>query len=116
MRDAKLISHALGGLPLAIVHVAGYIRQSRTDLPTFIGLFEKRRNSARIFNASGTLIHYDKSLTIVHDIALKELDKSSLQLAQIMAMLSPEGIPEEMISVDEAEPLPKFLKDDGSTQ
>ncbi|KPM36798.1 hypothetical protein AK830_g9767 [Neonectria ditissima] len=113
-RHAAAISRALGGLPLAIVHVAGYIRQSRTDLPAFIALLEKRQNSAKIFSESGNLTQYDKSLSVVHDIALQELDGSSMQLAQIMAMLSPEGIPEEMLSSDEDEHSPKLIAGSGS--
>lgn len=111
MRHAAAISQALGGLPLSIVHVAGYVRQSRIGLSEFMSIIGKRQNTSRMFNESGNLVQYDKNLSIVHDIALQELDAGSLQLAQLMAMLSPEGIPEEMFAVGDADPLPTSMKD-----
>ena len=107
------ISRALGGLPLAIVHVGGYIRQSQSSLETCLTLLEKRQSSARLFNEDTTMFQYDKCLRIVHDIALQMLDEDSLRLAQILSMLSPEGVPEKMLSLDHEDPALAFLNANG---
>lgn len=99
MDNARLISEALGGHPLSIVHVAGYIAQSHISLEAFLHLFEKRQRIARILGQDITTF-YERSLEVVHDIALQELDAPSLTLAQILSMLSSEGVPKEMLLVD----------------
>lgn len=38
--QAKLICQELGGLPLAIVHVAGYVRQSQIPLARFLNDYQ----------------------------------------------------------------------------
>lgn len=100
MGNARLISEALGGHPLSIVHVAGYIAQSHISLEAFLHLFENRQRIARILSQETTLLQYERNMEVVHDIALQELDAPSLMLAQILSMLCSEGVPREMLLVD----------------
>ncbi|KKO97403.1 hypothetical protein THAR02_10491 [Trichoderma harzianum] len=100
MENARLISEALGGHPLSIVHVAGYIAQSHISLEAFLHLFENRQRIARILSQETTLLQYERNMEVVHDIALQELDAPSLMLAQILSMLCSEGVPREMLLVD----------------
>jgi len=109
-KNAELISHALGGLPLAIAHVAGYIRQSKVSPADFLKLLEERSNSARIFNKDTLLFQYDKTLRVVNDIALQKLDEDALKLIQILSMMNPDGVPEDMLYGDHDEPALSFLK------
>ncbi|RYP80174.1 hypothetical protein DL770_006338 [Monosporascus sp. CRB-9-2] len=110
---ANLVSRAVGGLPLAIVHVAGYIRQSQMSLEEFLTLLQNRQQAARIFNEDTIVFQYDKSLRVVHDIALQQLNPQSLKLAQVLSMLSPDGIPKEILSAEHDNPALKFLRTDG---
>ncbi|RYP53944.1 hypothetical protein DL768_001166 [Monosporascus sp. mg162] len=114
MKAANLVSRAVGGHPLAIVHVAGYIRQSQMSLEEFLTLLQNRQQSARIFNEDTIVFQYDKSLRVVHDIALQQLNPQSLKLAQVLSMLSPDGIPKEILSAEHDEPALNFLRADGN--
>lgn len=116
IKSATMISEALGGLPLAISHVAGYIRQSQIGLEEFLALLGKRQHSARIFNEDTKVFQYDKSLKLVHDIALQQLDSDSLKLAEVLSMLSPEGVPAEMLTADYDESSLGFLKKEGTSR
>lgn len=98
---ASSISQVLGGLPLAIAHVAGYIRQTRIGFKDFLALFQTRQNSSKIFSEAINTPHYDKNLRLIYEIALQELSDSSRKLAQILSMLSPEGVPVEMLTGDQ---------------
>lgn len=100
MDNARLISDALGGHPLSIVHVAGYIAQSYISLEAFLHLFKKRQRIARVLSQNIAWFQYERNMEVVHDIALQELDAPSLMLAQILSMLSSEGVPKEMLLVD----------------
>lgn len=113
LESADLICRAIGGLPLAIVHVAGYIRQSQISLKDFLVLLQNRRHTARIFNEETAPFQYEKNLRVVHDIALQQLTPESLKLAQVLAMLSPEGVPKEMLSAGSDDPTLGFLEVDG---
>lgn len=109
-RDAKLISHALGGLPLAITHVAGYMRQSGISSADFLKVLEERSNSARVLNRNTPIFQYDKTLWIVNDIALQKLDEDSLKLVQILSMMNPDGVPKSLLYGDHDEPALSFLR------
>lgn len=108
------ISQALGGLPLAISHVAGYIRQSQTGLDDFLSRFQNRQTSSQIFREAINAPYYEKTLWLIYDIAFQELDESLRKLAQILSMLSPEGVPVEMLS-DQFEEHRSILGTSGSS-
>jgi len=109
--DARRISDELGGLPLAIAHVAGYLAESRASLGDCLELLKERRNSARIFSIAPpmTIFQYEKTLGTVWDVALQRLDRDALTLIQVLSMMNPDGVPEDMLRGDHREPELAFL-------
>jgi len=110
--DASLISDELGGLPLAIAHVAGYLAESGASLGDCLELLKERRNSARIFSIAQpmTTFQYEKTFGTVWDVALQRLDQDALALIQVLSMMNPDGVPEDMLRGDHQEPELEFLK------
>lgn len=106
--DLEMISEELGGLPLAIVHVAGYMAETGVSSAEMLKLLAQRRDADRIFTEDSEVTsHYEKNLAAVWDFALDELarhDKDALTLMQVLAMLSPDAAPEMMFVAKEAGP------------
>lgn len=93
---AKEISAHLGGLPLAMAHIAGYVSESKRTLAEFkTALFSR---SPYVWKGRfPTEQQYDKRLEIVWNLAIEELPTGASNLLNIMAFLCPDGIPEEML-------------------
>jgi hypothetical protein len=105
---AKKISSVIGGLPLAIATVAGYISQSRSSLDDFLESF----NQSSKFWSSGrlaTLGIYERTLSTVFQIALDDLNQDSQKLLEILAFLNPDEVPEEMLRMDKPPHRLQFL-------
>lgn len=93
--DEKLavqISDSVGGLPLAIAQIGGYINFRRCTLQDFIEIFEE-------FWAKDSThpLDYEKSLQTVFDIALHSLKSDARDLIDIFAYFNPDSIPEDMV-------------------
>jgi hypothetical protein len=110
--DARSLCEELGGLPLAIAHVAGYMTESSVSVKDALDMLTRRREAAKIFEKKpeGATFGYKKALGFVWDIALQELDESALKLMQVLSMLNPDGVPEDMLYGDHTEPALSFLK------
>ncbi|KAK3384245.1 P-loop containing nucleoside triphosphate hydrolase protein [Lasiosphaeria ovina] len=100
----------VGGLPLAIVTVAGYVKCSDSS-PTEI--FASLQRSSRVWKSSGTgaVRNYDKTLSTVFDLALKSIGEPSLHFLYLLAFLSPQGIPQDLLVHPHALPSLQFLND-----
>lgn len=112
--QANRIADELGGLPLAIAHVAGYIYESKAGFEDFLLLFQERSNSAHIFASEGNMstFQYEKRLGVVWDLALNRLERQNpdaLRLVQTLSMLNPDGVPEGMLYGVHTEPELAFL-------
>lgn len=95
--EAKEISSLVGGLPLALVQVAGYIQKSKASLGEFIASYKSRFISPSIWDSKDT---YGKSLETVFDIALGSLraaDHDARDLLDILALFNPDQISEDII-------------------
>lgn len=98
--DQKLldeVSKMLGGLPLAIVHIGGYISESRHGLSYFRDFF-KSRWQHYAWGGKSVAEQYHKRLEIVWDLALDELPPNARKLIDIMAYLNPDVIPEDWLA------------------
>ncbi|KAI0407262.1 P-loop containing nucleoside triphosphate hydrolase protein, partial [Xylaria palmicola] len=86
----------VGGLPLAIVTVAGYLSRSTSSAAE---IFASLRRSSQIWvNSSvGAPGNYERTLATVFDLALGHLSENSSHFLQILAFLSPDGIPEDLL-------------------
>lgn len=93
------VSDMLGGLPLAIVHIGGYISESKHNLSYFRDFF-KTRWQKYAWGGKSVVEQYHKRLEIVWDLALEELPANARKLIDIMAYLNPDVIPEEWLAED----------------
>ena len=111
-KHARSISFELGGLPLAIAHVAGYLSQSGESLQKFLEQFSERVHSAKVFqmDAPMTTFQYERTLGVVWDVALQRLSPDALQLIQILSMMNPDGVPEDMLYGDHEAECLAFLR------
>ncbi|KAK0644422.1 hypothetical protein B0T16DRAFT_460481 [Cercophora newfieldiana] len=97
MPEAMAISSLVDGLPLALVHVAGYVQKSQTSLSEFIETYKRRIISQGLWEATD---NYGKCLAKVFDIALEALQRTDTQarnLLDVLAFFSPDAIPESMV-------------------
>lgn len=93
--DAKAISRALGGLPLALTQIGGFISQRRMRLKDFLPLYE--RNRARIDAGKPAGTDHEHTLSTVWDISFAKLSEDSTSLLRILALLEPDGISEDIL-------------------
>ncbi|CAI7622461.1 unnamed protein product [Penicillium glandicola] len=97
--NASIISKELEGLPIAIAHVAGYIGQTGRSLSYFLEKFRERRSASLIWamdSRDSTTLHYERTLDAVWDLALSTLGPEARSTLDILAMLNPDCVPEEM--------------------
>lgn len=91
---ARKISDLLGGLPLALTTIGGYLHQTGDAISDFFNYLKTSCN-AWVASASGPAKQYERTLATVFDIALKELPADARNLINILAFLDPDFIPEE---------------------
>lgn len=99
---------SLAGLPLAISHIAGYVKASKCSLAEFLELWnEWRRNnfSIRTPEASSNM-----ALETIWNIGLSDLGSDALKLLKIMAFLDSDGIQRELLMNDHTAPALAFLR------
>jgi NB-ARC domain len=93
--QATAIVEALGGLPLALSQIAGFISQRKLSLPDFLPLYE--RHSDKIDAKKSRLSQYEQALGTVWDMSLSKLSGPSAHLQMLMAMFHPDGVYENML-------------------
>jgi hypothetical protein len=96
---ARKISDLLGGLPLALATIGGYINQTEDTVSSF---FECLKTSCSAWEASaiGPVKQYERTLGTVFEMALKELPQNARYLVDVLAFLNPDQIPEELFLVE----------------
>ncbi|KAE8336179.1 hypothetical protein BDV24DRAFT_168522 [Aspergillus arachidicola] len=101
LSDARKISEMLGGLPVAISHMAGYIQQTQCTLQEFIEMYPKRLESQIIWEGCrDPHYQYSRTLSTVWEVALNELSPEARRIINVVSMLSPSYIPEAMLFGD----------------
>ena len=95
--QARSISHELGGLPLAIVHVAGYLRQSQIPLARFLKEYQATY-SPKVADNDTSLYktRYEKTYSSVWTFALNELPTDARDFIDTLAFFSPDSVPEDI--------------------
>ncbi|MCJ1281119.1 hypothetical protein MMC26_000437 [Xylographa opegraphella] len=99
-KAALEISERVGGLPITIAHIAGYLFTSRITLPEALDKF-KAQQTDDIWTSRKTWSSqmYFESLDMVWSIALDELWKDGEEASDVLyvlSMLSPDSIPESL--------------------
>lgn len=92
--DAKPIIKALGGLPLALNQIGGFIAQRRLRLTEFLPLYE--RNSARINARKQGIGGYDRTLSTVWEMSMSKLSGDSQRLLHLLPLFNPDNIHESI--------------------
>jgi hypothetical protein len=108
--DAIKISNLVGGLPLAIAGIAGFIGRSKCSLPKYIEDFDQTSQCFKAWSGPGAFTHgYDKSLATVFDIALGALTPEARSLMDCLCFLNPDQIQEDMLFRHHEDASLKFL-------
>ncbi|KAI4251991.1 MAG: hypothetical protein LQ352_004528 [Teloschistes flavicans] len=107
---ARETSAIVGGLPLAIATIGGYIKESESSVEEFLQIM-KRSSNAWEDTQHTKLKHYERTLGTVFDIALNELKKypAARKLIDILAFLNPDNIPEGILVAPHDSEEVKFL-------
>ena len=111
MAAARGVSGVVGGLPIAIAHIAGYMFNSAVTLPELIPRL-KTQEAYTIWSSEKTwsTAMYEQRLDMVWHVALQELPEEAMNLLQILAMMSPDFIPEAMLFGQVDKDLDLFVK------
>lgn len=96
---ALAISHALTGLPLALVQAAAYIIENYCSLADYQDLYT---NNQRAFlnpnDHADSISDHDLPVFQTFELSFSRLPEASKQLLQYCAMLDPAAIPEEILT------------------
>lgn len=106
------ISQALGGLPLAINQIGGFILQRKVLLQDFLPLYE--RNANKINSKKTGLSDYEHTISTVWELSLNNIGGDSYNLLALLAFFEPDSIHEQVLlegsrQIDHADF--KFLQD-----
>lgn len=102
----------LAGLPLAILHISGYVKASGCTLAEFLELWnEWRRNSLPAGVADPTS---DNAIQTIWNIGLGELGTDAMKLLKILAFLDSDCIQKELLFNDHSSPDLQFLNSSSS--
>lgn len=107
------ITKALGGLPLALTQVGGFIVQRKLPLRDFLPLYE--RNASRIDARKTSISDYEHTLSTVWEMSMKRLEGDACILFDMLPYFQPDGIDEMILSQGSRslhEPTYEFLQDD----
>lgn len=85
---AREISQELGGLPLALSQMSGYIIQQKLVLQKFLPLY--KRNRAKIHNRKAGISDYEHTLGTVWEMSLSSLTGHAASLQKLLAFLDPD--------------------------
>ncbi|KAF6836762.1 transcriptional xre family [Colletotrichum plurivorum] len=109
---AKDISTELGGLPLLLSHVAGYVASTKTPLASVLFSLRRPTHFKRIWgydSATSTNFQYGEPMAKVWRLALDSLKPEALRTLQIIAMLNPDEVYEDILFGDWEDPDMNYL-------
>ncbi|KAF3914334.1 hypothetical protein AA313_de0204576 [Arthrobotrys entomopaga] len=113
MELAAKIVDQLGGLPLAIAQISGYINQQRYSLKEFLPLYIK--NASKIDQKRVSKVSYEHTLSTVWTLSLEKLSGEAATLQNLLAFFDPDKIHESMLlegGTQISDPDFEFLKDE----
>lgn len=89
------VAEMLGGHPLALAHIGGYISATGRSLSSFRDFFTERwQRYVWHGESESSTQEYEKRLQIVWDLALNELPPNVRNFLNVMAYMNPDGVPE----------------------
>jgi Tfp pilus assembly protein PilF len=102
LRFALQLSKELGGLPLALDQAGAFIQEMRLSVAEYAGLYASEE--AGLLAERGTLGEHP-SVTVTFSLAFEKVaahSPAAADLIRLCAFLSPDGIPEEIVTADDA--------------
>ncbi|KAF4546901.1 Hypothetical protein D9617_106g078150 [Elsinoe fawcettii] len=97
-QEAVEISTALGGLPLALGQIGGFISQRRMRLKDFMPMYD--RNATAIHARRSGISDYEHTLSTVWSMSVTKLGTESRSLLVVLSFLEPDHVEESMLSKD----------------
>ncbi len=98
--QARTISQALGGLPLALDQAGAYIEETQCSLLDYLNLYQTRHKL--LLKRRGDLaLDHPEPVATTWAISFEKIHQASpaaIELLKICAFLAPDAIPEEIIS------------------
>lgn len=96
---AREITHKLGGLPLALRQISGFVVQQKLTLKDFLPLYD--RNAGKINAKKTGLSDYQHTLSTVWKLALGQLTGNASSLQKLLTFFDPDRIDETILTNDE---------------
>lgn len=93
--EAESISHAFGGLPLALDQIAGFITQRRLRLKDFLPCYE--RNAAKIDSRKTGVGDYSHTLSTVWEMTLANLSGYASHLQKLLCFFESDVVHESIL-------------------
>jgi hypothetical protein len=92
------ICEELGGLPLAVTQVAGFIINASCSLGEVVNMFKSISDANYLFEGQGEPIdaYYELTLSNVWNVTFSRLSQPTRDLLDIIAFLDPDSIPERL--------------------
>lgn len=110
---ATAITQTLGGLPLALNQIGGFIAQRKLPLQDFLPLYE--RNAAKIDTRKTGLSDYEHTISTVWEMSIGDVAGNSHHLLNLLAFFDPDAI-HELILLEGSKQIAQaefeFLKDE----
>jgi hypothetical protein len=115
---AREISAFVGGLPVAIAHVAGYVSFSQYSLEELIETFREWRKRTGVATDEAddlpatfreASFSYDGTLAMVWEVTLRELTQDACDVLDILAFLNCAAVPQNMLWGMHEDPSLQFL-------
>ena len=94
--NARAITETLGGLPLALNQISGFIVQRRLSLQDFLPLYEQ--NATKIDARKTGINSYEHTLSTVWEMSMTKLSKESRTLLHLLPYFQPDAIDEIILS------------------
>lgn len=110
---AKQISNELGGLPLLLSHVAGFIDTTRCPLREVLSLLQQPSSFKRLWefdSKTSTTFQYGEPMQKVWALSLSALHPDARSVLDVISMLDADGVSEELLYNDWPEKDLEFLQ------
>lgn len=107
LNAGKKLSYKVGGLPLTLVRLAGHIEESQSSVAKILDEFRTAKISyaAKIVfeeKPNSTTFQYERPLKMAFGMAMSKLPDVAVEALNVMAMVSPDAIPERMFFKDQS--------------
>lgn len=98
LETAADLTSQLGGLPLGLKQMAGFLRESGCSISDLSGILKDTEQNQKVFaDTSGfAKLGYSHTLSTVWTISLSRLNKETLNILGFLSFLDPDGIPEQI--------------------